>query len=297
VAFPYVPSVVRARLREVDLLPRVLAHVVHVEARCRRVGIEGEAEGVAEAPGERLLAAVARRRPSRDLAASGARALERVRGRDERRVVDARPRAVHTHAEHLAEELELVAGRVVVPPAAGRGRVVAAAVADRDVEVAVLAEGDVPRVVVPVLGRHVVHEHQLGGHGERVAAHREARHAVDAAAPRVARVEEVDVAVAGEERVRHDAEQPPLGVRADLGGGDRARPEEDSRPSVDAQRSWLRGHEHPAVRGEGHVRGRGHGDEERVLEAGGDRGPRGDGEGERGRHGQAAPGHPPNHSK
>src|SRR6185295_16787201 len=104
-------------------------------------------------PGEDLLALVAGRRPAGHVAARGARALERVVGRNA---------AILRDAQYLAGESLLVARGVVAPLAAAVPRVVASAVADRDVEIAVLAELDVPRVVVARCRRHVVDQHGLG---------------------------------------------------------------------------------------------------------------------------------------
>src|SRR5581483_1249529 len=136
VSLANVPSVVGARCAEVDLLPNVLSHVVDVEARGRSVRIEGDAERIAQAPRVGLLAY----RPGRGgavVAARRAAARERVAGRDA---------AGGRDTEHLADECVAVARCVVRPGAAAAG-IVATAVADGDVEVAVLAEREVAGVV------------------------------------------------------------------------------------------------------------------------------------------------------
>src|SRR6185295_1504684 len=84
--------------------------------------------------------------------------------------------------------------------AAAVPRVIASAVADRDVEIAVLAALDVPRVVVARGRRHVIDQHGLGRQADRVVVREdEAGDPVDRRAGRAARpgrlverVEEVD---------------------------------------------------------------------------------------------------------
>ena len=128
----------RPRPAQVDLLPGALAHVVDEEAGAGGVGVEGEAEGVAQAPGEGLLA---------DLAGGGAPGVaaavpapgEGVAGRDRRRRGDAQDLAdstLRSRAASLAPAQPLVAG------------VVAAAVADADVESPSLPKLQVAAVVV-----------------------------------------------------------------------------------------------------------------------------------------------------
>ena len=83
-------------------------------------------------------------------------------------------------------------------------RIVAGTVTYRDVEVAVLAEAQIPRVVVMHVG-YVVHEYLVGCCGIRVGEH-VALHSVDrhvggvllANAVFLKSVEEVDVVVGGE---------------------------------------------------------------------------------------------------
>src|SRR6185312_309900 len=149
--FAAVPTVVGARLGDVDLLPGVLAHVVDEDARAGVVGIGGDAEGIAEPPGEGLLTLIARRGAAGDVAARRARSLEGVGGGNA---------AVLGDAQQLAGELVLVPRRVVLPRAAA-ACVITTTVADRGVEKSVPAKNKVARVVVAGRRGHVVDQHRL----------------------------------------------------------------------------------------------------------------------------------------
>src|SRR5262249_45260887 len=149
----------------------------------RGAGIEGDAERVAEAPGEGLLAAdlSGSRRAAGDRARLGVRPSEGVRRRDPLRGGASRRRG----AQDLAEEDRLVSGGVVgpaaaAPAAAAVARVVAAAVPDAHVEEPVGPELEIAAVVVAGPRRYLVHEDLLarGVHHVRVGQD-EARDAVD----------------------------------------------------------------------------------------------------------------------
>ena len=145
----------------------------------------------------------------------------------------------------------LVPRRVVRPAAAGVAEVVAAAVADAHVEVAVVAEMEVAGVVVPRRRRDAVDEHELGGGVERVACHREPGDAVLARAGAVVRVVEVDEPVRGERRVGGDTEEALLlAVAHETADVDRGRRHERA-GRVHAQLAGLGRDQHAAVRGEG----------------------------------------------
>ena len=73
------------------------------------------------------------------------------------------PIGVDADAEQLARQRVGVARGVVAAGTAAVPGVVAATVADRDVEVAVLPESEVPRVVVACGGGHAIEEDDLGG--------------------------------------------------------------------------------------------------------------------------------------
>ncbi len=102
VPLAHVPAVVGAGLGEVDLLPRVLPDVVDEEPRPAVVGVERDAEGIAEAPRKRLAALVPRGRAARRPAVRGAGARERIVRRDV---------AVAGDAQDLPDEAVLVAER------------------------------------------------------------------------------------------------------------------------------------------------------------------------------------------
>ncbi len=77
-AFPYVPAIVRARLSEIDLLPQILSDIVDEKAGAGTVGIERHAERIAQAPGKRFLALLARVSAASRIAASAICALKRI---------------------------------------------------------------------------------------------------------------------------------------------------------------------------------------------------------------------------
>ena len=231
---------------------RVLADVVDEEPRAGRVGVEGDAERVAQAPGEGLLAAVARRwccPVTLQRAVPGP--LEGVAGgMPPSRVM----RRILPISMCWSRDASLAPAQ---PQAPG---VVAAAVADADVEVAVLAELEVAAVVVARRRRHVVDQHHLARGVDHVARRQhEARDAVarrGAAAARArvdaVRVEEVDEAVGRELRVDRDAQQAALGVRADGGAGEGDGGCRQERAALEhAQRAALARDQHPAVGREG----------------------------------------------
>lgn len=125
-----VPAVVGAGLEIVDLLPLVLADVVDEDPCVCGVRVGGHAERVAQPAGVGLLAVVAVLRPAREVAVVGAVALVRVAGRDSSGAGDARD---------LAEQDMVVTCGVVLAGAAGQLGIVAATVADADVQQVVLA--------------------------------------------------------------------------------------------------------------------------------------------------------------
>ena len=269
-ALTRVPAVVGAGLPEVDLLPGDLAHVVDEEASRRRVRVDREPERVAQAPGKRLLAAVAGGGAARHVAARRAGALPRVAGRD---------RPVPRDPQDLAEQDMPVAGSVVQLEAAAVGRVVAAAVARGHVQQAVLAELQVGADVVALRRGDVVDQDGLGGGIHRVVvAQHEARHAVDRrvrvvvlAAVLHERVVEVDEAVALELRVDGNRHQAALAVGADPGADVERRARVQRPVLVHAHDARLLGDQQPAAGDEGERRGLVRVRHEGVLEVGGKR--------------------------
>ena len=154
VALAHVPAVVGARMPVVDLLPRALPDVVDEEARGRCVGVEGDAERVAQAPGERLLAA---------LPAVVARStLQRPVPRPWNGLSGGMP-PVGVMRSTLPSRTFSSRDGVVGAGAAAVAGVVAAAVADADVEEAVRAEVQVAAVVVAGGRGDVVDQHRLAG--------------------------------------------------------------------------------------------------------------------------------------
>src|SRR5215207_2988231 len=126
------------------------------------------------------------------------RAYERVPGRDS---------AVTRDAEDLPE-LDMAVASGVVRGSAPAACVVAAAVADADVQVAVRPEREVAGVVVPAPRLDVVHEHDLAGGIDDVAgAEHEKRDAVHGPARRTgpARSEPVPGVVEVHEPVAENA--------------------------------------------------------------------------------------------
>ena len=75
-ALPHVPAVVRSGLREIDLLPRVLAHVVDEEPRPGGIRVEADPERIAQPPRERLPALEPRGRAAGRPAVRGAGAQD-----------------------------------------------------------------------------------------------------------------------------------------------------------------------------------------------------------------------------
>jgi hypothetical protein len=217
VALAQVPAVVGTGLAEVDLLPRVLPDVVDEEARAGVVRVERHPERIAQTGCIRLAALAAGRGATGDPTAVAVGAQERIVGRH---------RTVGPDAQDLAGQHVRVASGVVVSGAARGVGVVAAAVADADVEMAITAEVQVARVVVAVGRRHVVDQHELGcGIDDAVRAERETRHAIDRALRDVVgadavlaeRVVEIDEAIVGEAGIDGHAEQTALRVRAGAG--------------------------------------------------------------------------------
>jgi hypothetical protein len=221
---PVVVAVVGAEHGLVDLLPPLPADVVDEETRPYGVVVDGEPEGVPEALDEGLLAVVA---------LLGAGDLARGGGTHGAAAIAVRPAgvrvvfrdgAVGVDAQDLGEQDVVVAGDVVLVLALGRLEIVAGAVADADVELAVLAEVQVAAVVVAVGGRDAVYENFLAALVDGVTAHREPRDPVVRVAVlgglfvRALRapvgVVEVDVVVDLEVGVHRDPEEPALGVGA-----------------------------------------------------------------------------------
>ena len=189
-AFHRPPAVVAAAPDHVDLLPEPLPHVAQPEVPGGAV--EGELPGVAEAVGV-------------DLASLGAVGVREgvVRG-------DA-IRLALGHAVHVDPEKRSEGG--VQPLPSVHGVVAGAAVAERDVEVAVGAEGDLPAVVV---GERLGHlqEHPLAGGVGREGVARGPRQLGDHAAPVRARgVVHEDAAVGLVVRVEREPEQAALAAR------------------------------------------------------------------------------------
>ena len=114
----------------------------------------------------------------------------------------ARDAAVPRHAQDLAVVLVEVLRRLALQ-----------VIADRDVQVAVGPEMQVAALVPDRGRRGVLPDHQLAGRRGAVAERGEAGDAV--AQLRAVRVVGVDVAVGGELRVEHQAEQPALVLRGD----------------------------------------------------------------------------------
>lgn len=131
VAFADVPPVVCPGLPLVDLLSVTLADVVHEKARTGGVWVEGHTEGVAKAPGERLLALLTQVGDTGRVASGAVHTLVRVVGGDSPLTGD---------TQYLSYQGMLIARSVVLSAAAGVTCVVTLAVASTDVKVAVLAE-------------------------------------------------------------------------------------------------------------------------------------------------------------
>ena len=122
--------------------------------------------------------------------------------------------AVAGYSQYLAQEDVRVAGGVVLAAASRVARIVACAFTYRDVEVAVLAEVQIPRVVVMHVG-YVVHEYLVGcgaiGVGEHIALHSVDRYVggirpLRTNAVLLKSIEEVDVVVGGEVWVHSNPE-------------------------------------------------------------------------------------------
>ena len=225
VPLAHVPAVVGAGLAVVDLLPRVLAHVVDEEAGAGGVRVEGEPERVAQPPGEGLLADRPRRAAAGRVAA---RAVPRPgtgcpagcrRSCVMRSILPTS--TLRSRDASLAARAAAVAG------------VVAAAVADADVEVAVLAEAEVAGVVVAARRGDAVDQHGLAVAGSIVlsspSTNRDTRltgaargRSQRAGAELVERVVEVDELVGLEVGVDRHAEQAALALRADPAATGRA---------------------------------------------------------------------------
>src|SRR6185436_4807647 len=156
-------------------------------------------------------------------------------------------------AQDLACQHVLIARRVVRAGASAVAGVVAAAVADGDVEIAVLSEVDVSGVVVAGRRGHVVDEDELRRRADGVTAHGEARDAVEAGAAGLAEgAEEIDEAVRRDGRLAGHAEEALLGARADGGGRKRDRRRGDQGAAlVYAQAAALLRDEQTAVGREG----------------------------------------------
>ncbi len=263
-----VPAVVGAALALVDLFPRVLADVVDEELAAARP--EGEAERVAQPPGERLLADIRGGGAAVGIAARSARALKRVVGRDA---------AVARDPQDLAQQDEAVARGVVRPGAAAVAGVVGAAVADADVQVAIRAKVQVAAVVVAIGRGDVVDQDRLAAGDVRVregvardAVHRHlrvGRLAGGAHAELFVGVVQVDGVVAGEVRVDGYAQQAALGVGAHPVANRQVERGLAEQLAVldDAQLAALRGHQHARGRDERNCGGRGHAGHQRVGEA------------------------------
>jgi hypothetical protein len=118
-----------------------------MELRACGIRIERDPERVAQPPGEGFLTLHAHGRHAGRVAPRGAGAGEGIARRD--------PPAGRD-AQDLAEQDVLVARRIVLAAASAVERVIAAAVADADVEVPVLPELEVSRVVDAVLVGNVV---------------------------------------------------------------------------------------------------------------------------------------------
>lgn len=211
------------------------------------------------------------------LGARSIRRAERVAGGDVAGVGD---------PQDLALQDVPVPGGVVVSGAAP-ARVIATPVADAHVEVAVLAEVQVPAVVVAARGRDVVEQDELARGIEAVPVHRPPRNPMGTAAgigchagSLVERVEEVHVAVGGEQRVDRDPEQALLGPGAHLGGEieGRLRQQLSGGPGMDQELPGLACHQHAPVGNEcqggrgWHRRNEGVGEPGRVLRSSDGRG-------------------------
>ena len=201
-----VPPVIGAGLADIDLLPGVLTDVVDVEACVGGVRVERDSERIPQSPGENFLAGLPRVRASREVAAHAVRPQEGVVGRDS---------AVARDAKHLPDQGVQVSRRRIGQPAAAVPVVVAAAVANADVEIAIVPELKVAAVVVSARRGDVVEQDILTRRSNDIVVREdEARHAIDAARRSRGRVVEVDEVVGGERRVGSDPEQALLGLRA-----------------------------------------------------------------------------------
>src|SRR5829696_6686738 len=160
-ALAKVPAVVCPGAALAHLLPTAFADVVDEEAGARGVRVEGEAEGVAQPRGERLLALLADVGAPGEVAAGAVGARIRV-GRGDA--------AVARYAQNLAQEDVQVTGGVVLAETARVVCVVAGAITHRDVEEAVLAEAQIPRIVMMHIG-YVVNEYLVRCGGVRVRQH------------------------------------------------------------------------------------------------------------------------------
>jgi hypothetical protein len=216
---------------EIDLLPRVLAHIADEEIPGQAV--ERDAPRVAEAVRPDL---PARGRHSRARDRHCRRAEERI-GEWDRIVWWARD--INVQAENLAEKLAEVLGVV-------RRVIAAPAVSDACVEVAVGSKDQRAAVVVRLSGVGDGQEDLgRGGIGDvRVAGHGVPRD--DLIPPRVGVVDE-EQAVACIVRVEGEAQEPPLAVRVDEPRDVEKRPRGDS--VEDADLAPLEDDEQPRVAG------------------------------------------------
>ncbi len=159
-----IPTVVRSRLSEVDLFPRVLADVVDIEARSRGVRIEREPERVAQSPGVRFLAPLAGVGTPGLVAARAVPALKRIAARNP---------AGGSDPQNLAKQHMLVAAGIILCEATGRISVVAAAIAYADIQVAIFTKIEVPGVVEAAGREQVVEKHDFAARIDLVRGHRE----------------------------------------------------------------------------------------------------------------------------
>ena len=186
---------------------------------------------------------------------------------------------VTINAKDLALEPILDPGIAVLRPALARGSNLAAAVADRDVEIAVFAEEETSGVVVPVRRRHIVNQNRLTARCRPVQD--KSRHTVHWQVTRVGRaapkllpgIEEINVVVGAEIRVDRDAQEAALEIRADLAGNIEDLRSCPAAPVVEP--AALASNQHRAVRGKRDVGGRADRHDGAVRESTGYRGLRG----------------------
>ena len=177
--------------------------------------VESEAKRIAQAPGESLLAPIARNRYTGRVASRAIRALERIGRRDE---------TVARDAQDLAEQYMHVARRVVRPGSPAVACVISAAVADANVKESVLAELQIASIVVAVGRVNIINEYDLAPRDDDiVAAEDESGDPADRV-KRIGRlsgrtsreliegVVEVDEPIVRKIRVYGDAKQPAFAV-------------------------------------------------------------------------------------